>query len=113
MYKYIFVFIIEAEAVEPSTVRNVYEKAIACTPPIKEKRFWRRYIYLWINYVIYEELTVKDMQQTRQVYQACLDIIPHKLFTFGKIWYTISALHSILFTFIYILFIFISMFLLW
>ena len=67
-------------------MRAVYERAIACIPLIKEKRYWRRYIYLWINYVLYEELTVKDAVQTRSVYQACLDIIPHKLFTFGKIW---------------------------
>ncbi|XP_061603016.1 crooked neck-like protein 1 [Cololabis saira] len=33
----------------------------------------------------YEE-EVKDPERTRQVYQACLDLIPHKKFTFAKIW---------------------------
>lgn len=44
---------------EPDTVRDVYERAIANIPPIQEKRHWRRYIYLWINYALYEELEVK------------------------------------------------------
>ncbi|KAG8011516.1 Crooked neck-like protein 1 [Nibea albiflora] len=71
---------------DPDTVREVYERAIANMPPIQEKRHWKRYIYLWINYALYEELEVKDPDRTRQVYQACLDLIPHKKFTFAKIW---------------------------
>ncbi|KAK2811019.1 hypothetical protein Q5P01_000291, partial [Channa striata] len=35
---------------------------------------------------LYEELEVKDSERTRQVYQACLELIPHKKFTFAKIW---------------------------
>ncbi|CAJ1077698.1 hypothetical protein INR49_018007 [Xyrichtys novacula] len=71
---------------DADTVREVYERAIANIPPIQEKRHWKRYIYLWINYGLYEELEVKDPERTRQVYQACLDLIPHKKFTFAKIW---------------------------
>ncbi|XP_040016933.2 crooked neck-like protein 1 [Gasterosteus aculeatus] len=71
---------------DPDTVREVYERAIANIPPIQEKRHWKRYIYLWINYALYEELEVKDAEKTRQVYQASLDLIPHKKFTFAKIW---------------------------
>jgi len=44
---------------DTDTVREIYERAIANTPPIQEKRHWRRYIYLWINYSLYEELEVK------------------------------------------------------
>uniref|UniRef100_A0A3B4YA51 Crooked neck pre-mRNA splicing factor 1 n=1 Tax=Seriola lalandi dorsalis TaxID=1841481 RepID=A0A3B4YA51_SERLL len=77
--------LVESDA-DPDTVREVYERAIANIPPIQEKRHWRRYIYLWINYGLYEELEVKDPERTRQVYQACLDLIPHKKFTFAKIW---------------------------
>jgi len=47
---------------------------------------WRRYIYLWINYALYEELETEDEEKTRDVYKACLDILPHKKFTFAKIW---------------------------
>ncbi|CAB1444959.1 unnamed protein product [Pleuronectes platessa] len=77
--------LVESDA-DPDTVREVYERAIANIPPIQEKRHWRRYIYLWINYGLYEELEVKDPERTRQVYQACLDLIPHKKFTFAKMW---------------------------
>lgn len=44
---------------DAETVREVYERAIANVPPIQEKRHWKRYIYLWINYALYEELEVK------------------------------------------------------
>lgn len=44
---------------DADTVREVYERAIANIPPIQEKRHWKRYIYLWINYALYEELEVK------------------------------------------------------
>ncbi|KAF7690451.1 hypothetical protein HF521_012255 [Silurus meridionalis] len=71
---------------DADTVREGYERAIANVPPIIEKKHWRRYIYLWVNYALYEELEVKDPERTRQVYQACLDLIPHKKFTFAKIW---------------------------
>ncbi|XP_054720155.1 crooked neck-like protein 1 [Uloborus diversus] len=68
--------------------REVYERAIANVPIKKEKRYWRRYIYLWINYALYEELNVKGVEEdkTREVYLACLNIIPHKVFTFAKVW---------------------------
>lgn len=49
---------------DPDTVRDVYERAIANIPPIQEKRHWRRYIYLWINYALYEELEVKVTLRT-------------------------------------------------
>lgn len=54
--------LVESDA-DPDTVREVYERAIANTPPIPEKRHWRRYIYLWINYALYEELEVKVRSQ--------------------------------------------------
>ncbi|KAF9957820.1 NineTeen Complex (NTC) component [Modicella reniformis] len=67
-------------------VREVYERAIAQVPPGQEKRLWRRYIYLWIKYALFEELETKDYERTRQVYKSCIQLIPHKKFTFAKIW---------------------------
>jgi crooked neck len=67
-------------------IREVYERAIANVPPAQEKRYWKRYIYLWINYALFEELDAKDVNRARQVYKECLKIIPHKVFTFAKIW---------------------------
>jgi hypothetical protein len=42
-------------------IREIYERAIATEnmPPIMEKQYWKRYIYIWINYAIYEELEAK------------------------------------------------------
>ncbi len=67
-------------------VRDVYERAIAEMPPTQEKRHWRRYIYLWVFYALWEEMEAKDVERARQVYQECLRLIPHKRFTFAKIW---------------------------
>lgn len=67
-------------------VREVFEKAVAQVPPAQEKRLWRRYIYLWVFYAIFEELEAKDIERARQVYDECLNLIPHKKFTFSKVW---------------------------
>ncbi|EEF51314.1 crooked neck-like protein 1 [Ricinus communis] len=67
-------------------IREVYERAIANVPPAEEKRYWQRYIYLWINYALYEELDAGDVERTRDVYRECLNLIPHKKFSFAKIW---------------------------
>ena len=67
-------------------VRDIYERAIAQVPPSQEKRHWRRYIYLWIFYAVYEELEMKEMERAGQIYQECLKMIPHKKFTFAKVW---------------------------
>lgn len=76
-----------AESSSWSAIREIYERAIAEIPPIiTDKRYWKRYIYLWIKYALFEELTTKDIERARGVYQACLKVIPHNNFTFGKIW---------------------------
>ncbi|KAK9186801.1 hypothetical protein WN944_018190 [Citrus x changshan-huyou] len=67
-------------------VRDVYERAIANVPPADEKRYWARYLYLWIEYALCEELEARDMETTREAYRRCLKLIPHKRFSFGKIW---------------------------
>lgn len=45
--------------------QKVYERAIANVPPVADKRYWRRYIYLWVNYALFEELQAEDVQRTR------------------------------------------------
>ena len=67
-------------------VQDVYERAIAQMPPTQEKRHWRRYIYLWVFYALWEEMDNKDADRARQIYQECLKLIPHRKFTFAKIW---------------------------
>jgi tetratricopeptide (TPR) repeat protein len=64
----------------------VYERAIANIPPSLEKRAWRRYVYLWIGYAVFEELLADDPTRARAVYAAALKVIPHSSFTFAKLW---------------------------
>ncbi|CAI0552454.1 unnamed protein product [Linum tenue] len=77
---------LEESVGDKNRVREVYERAIANEPPAPEKRYWQRYIYLWINYALYEELDAEDAERTRAVYRLCLQQIPHDKFSFAKIW---------------------------
>ncbi|EOD46708.1 putative cell cycle control protein [Neofusicoccum parvum UCRNP2] len=77
---------LEETAGDVDRVRDAYERAIAQIPPTQEKRHWRRYIYLWIFYALWEEMDAKDIDRARQIYNECLKLIPHKKFTFAKVW---------------------------
>lgn len=78
---------LEERAGDPERVRDIYERAIAQIPPSQEKRHWRRYIYIWIFYAVYEELEMEEPDRAHQIYQKCLEMIPHKKFTFAKVWF--------------------------
>ena len=85
-------------------VREVYERAVAQVPPGGEKRHWRRYIFLWLYYALFEEIETKvccnlslgffiiltyskqDFDRARQIYQTAVQLVPHKQFTFAKLW---------------------------
>ncbi|KAK6947886.1 HAT (Half-A-TPR) repeat, partial [Dillenia turbinata] len=56
---------LEESVGDKDRIREVYERAIANVPPADEKRYWQRYIYLWINYALYEELDAGDVERTR------------------------------------------------
>lgn len=74
-------------------VRDVYERGLGALPPVNEKKYWKRYIYLWINYALFEEANCNDVTRACEVYLACLDVIPHNLFTFSKIWIYCAKAH--------------------
>ena len=67
-------------------VRETYERAVSQVPPGSEKRHWRRYIFLWLAYAIFEEVDTKDFDRARDVYKTAIEIVPHKSFTFAKLW---------------------------
>lgn len=69
-----------------SRVRDVYERAVANIPPTDEKRHWRRYVFLWLNYALFEEIDIGDFERVREVFKTALSIVPHKSFTFAKLW---------------------------
>ncbi|KAM1463786.1 hypothetical protein ACFX13_043455 [Malus domestica] len=77
---------LEENAGNKEKIRQVYDRAIANVPPAQEKRYWQRYIYLWINYALYEEIDARNEDHARAVYRMCLELIPHKKFTFAKMW---------------------------
>lgn len=81
-----YIRLMENENENVDKVRVIYERAVANIPPKKEKRLWRRYIYIWIYYAVFEELDAKDLDRAREVYRFCLKLIPHKQFTFAKFW---------------------------
>ncbi|KAB5590967.1 Pre-mRNA-splicing factor CLF1 [Ceratobasidium theobromae] len=67
-------------------VREVYERAVSQIPPGGEKRHWRRYVFLWLNYAVFEEVETKDVARARQIYTTAIKVVPHKQFTFAKLW---------------------------
>ena len=78
----------------PDAVREVYERAVAQVPPTTDQKdHWRRYIYLWIYYAVFEEMFMKDTKRASKVYETCLQIIPHKSFSFAKVWIHAAHLH--------------------
>ncbi|EJS42716.1 clf1p [Saccharomyces arboricola H-6] len=73
----------------PSQISQCFEKAILNSQPKElSKTFrWKRYIYLWIRYICYVELELEDPLLEDELFQRLInDIIPHKHFTFSKIW---------------------------
>lgn len=46
---------------------QVYERAVSNVPPAPEKRFWQRYIFLWVKYALWEELDAGDPERAREV----------------------------------------------
>lgn len=73
--------------------RETFERAVSNPPPAKEKRFWKRYIYLWISYAAFEELKASEPTRTEKVYQNAIKLIPHKIFTFSKLWVMFSQFY--------------------
>ena len=66
--------------------RAAYARACAQTPPVAEKRYWRRYVYLWLGRAAFEEVDVGDVAAARVALRAALDAVPHAAFTFAKLW---------------------------
>lgn len=67
-------------------VRETFEASLLNIPPIQEKRYWRRYMYLWYSYATFEELDAKDPIKANQIYTRALKLVPHSKFTMTKLW---------------------------
>ncbi|ODV96901.1 hypothetical protein PACTADRAFT_1486 [Pachysolen tannophilus NRRL Y-2460] len=74
-------------------VESYFEKCLLENIPKfkKEKKYWKRYLLLWLRYLYYLELDSKKIEKTREMYDKLLkEIIPNKYFTSGKIWMNYS-----------------------
>ena len=73
---------------DATRLREIYSRAVKNVPPAPEKRFWKRYIYLWLNWAIFEEqaATNDNFNQADQVYEDALKLVPHADFSFSKLW---------------------------
>lgn len=67
-------------------IRTIYERAVVHLPPASDKRFWKRFIYLWINFALFEEQMAMDREKAQLIYEKILSLIPHAQFTFAKVW---------------------------
>lgn len=83
----------QAREASVAKVRDVYERAVSNVPPAEEKKYWKRYIYLWIYYALFEELKMSNLDRAADVYKTCLSIIPHAKFSFAKVWIYAAKLH--------------------
>lgn len=77
---------LEEQAGQIERAREVYERAIVNIPPVNDKNYWKRYIYLWINYSVFEEQLAENPERAAAIYDKILSLIPHETFTFAKLW---------------------------
>ena len=57
---------LEESAGDVDRTRQLYERAIANYPPAPDKRLWRRYVYFWLKYAIFEELVAEDAERVER-----------------------------------------------
>ncbi|CAD7972605.1 unnamed protein product [Amoebophrya sp. A25] len=78
---------LEEQGGDIGAVRELYERAIAQFPPIQQKDYWRRYIYLWYNYAMFEEMQAQDYPKARKVYDTIMKICGSKKLSFAKLYH--------------------------
>ncbi|QLL31976.1 hypothetical protein HG536_0C01440 [Torulaspora globosa] len=72
-----------------SELSNSLEKSVHANEPqtLSKNIGWKQYILLWMRLLLFSELEVCDIERTRMLYKRLIDnVIPHKHFTFSKIW---------------------------
>eukprot|EP00177_Eucheuma_denticulatum_P005934 GFKZ01010820.1.p1 GENE.GFKZ01010820.1~~GFKZ01010820.1.p1 ORF type:complete len:662 (+),score=122.75 GFKZ01010820.1:107-2092(+) len=69
-------------------VKDVYEMAVSKVPLAESKLGWSKYIYLWIGYAVWMELSCEDAKAAAGIYARCIKKVPrgHRQFSFGKLW---------------------------
>jgi crooked neck len=67
--------------------RQTYDRVFAHPPPRKgEKKDWGKFVLVCLSFAIFEERIAKSPENTRGVFHRLLSLIPHKKFTFSRVW---------------------------
>lgn len=82
----------QASKIDNEVIRQIYERAVLNIPQ-GTKVEWKRYIFLWLNYALFEEVTANDNQKAKLIFERVLKLIPHQNFTFSKVWLAYAQFH--------------------
>jgi crooked neck len=67
--------------------RATFERALSNRPtPSQEKRDWGKFVLIGISFATFEEKIAKNIENARAVFHRIISIVPHKKFTFSRIW---------------------------
>jgi len=73
-------------------IQETFDAAVSKVPPVDEKRFWRRFIYLFYCYAAFLELDFNDIEGAQKVLEQAVKLVPHKKFSFSKLWIKLAHL---------------------
>lgn len=65
----------EEEAGDVEKIREIYERSIAKIPTLSDKKYWRRYLYLWMFYAQFEEVVGEDIGRVRHIYKTVVKLM--------------------------------------
>lgn len=76
------------ENFQPQMLETLKRSVTSNEPTASTKtNAWKQYILLWMRLLIFAELDMSDIELCRDLYKRLIDdLIPHKQFTFSKIW---------------------------
>ena len=63
---------LEEQAGNVEKTRDVYERALTNVPPAHEKVYWKRYVYIWLYYAVFEETVAQSVARANAIYEKLL-----------------------------------------
>ena len=85
--------LLEQEAGDFAVARQVFLDAEVNVPKSSEKSDWKRFVFIFLAHAIFEETKMSDSGKAVETLEQCLKLIPHKQFSFSKIWVHLAKLH--------------------
>lgn len=68
-------------------VQEAFDKVCSHVPTdLHKSEKWKQYVQLWLRFLAFLEVDREDIEAARVAYKRLLSIVPHKLFTFSKVW---------------------------